>query len=88
MVVVLFPSPKGVGVMPIKENSLKLKRLAFLTSYNHIFAVLPISQAVEHVQRDLGLLLAEEIHLGGEQAHFLSEYRNVLGRLGAGDLNI
>ena len=59
-----------------------------LTSDNNVFGILPAFEPVEERERDLALLGPELVELRGEQADLLSEEADVLGGLGACDLNV
>ena len=59
-----------------------------LTCNDDVLSILAALQPLQGRQRDLGLLLPEEVDLGGQKTDLLGQNRNVLRDLGPGNLDI
>lgn len=96
MVVVLLPSPNGVGVILENEKNSLLEcgwKFVFLErgnlpSHDDVFAIWLVLQALQCFQRNLGFLAAILAHFGGVQADLLCQHRNVFWFLATSDLNV
>ena len=90
MVMVDFPSPRGVGVMldRLFSNEKCSEDERYEPRDDNVFSVSAVAQTIQDTELNLGFVLSVVLYFGREQADLTSQSGDIFRGLSGGDLYV